>query len=71
MRWLLVCITLGMVSCQFSPVFGDSSGAYGERYLDCKGAAREYCKHVIDPTQSEMAGCVSKYTFECVSGIVD
>jgi hypothetical protein len=69
MKFALALIAVLALSCRISPVITDKADPSSDRYSECKRAAREYCKHVVDPAQSEMDGCVAKYAFECVSGI--
>ena len=69
MKLALALLAVMALSCRIAPVITDKSDPSSDRYSDCKRAAREYCRHVIDPAQSEMDGCVAKYAFECVSGV--
>ena len=69
MKLALALLAVMALSCRIAPVITDKSDPASDRYSECKRAAREYCRHVIDPSQSEMDGCVAKYAFECVSGI--
>ncbi len=69
MKLALVLLAVMALSCRIAPVVTDRSDPPSDRYSECKRAARDYCRHVVDPTQTEMDGCVAKYAYECLSGI--
>ena len=58
------CLALG---CTISPVVSDPQ-AGTSHYDDCEQAARNYCEQVVKAGDSDLEGCVAKYTFQCISG---
>lgn len=55
------------LGCRIAPVVSDAKLG-GSRYDDCEQAARNYCEYVVEAGESELEGCVAKYTFQCISG---
>ena len=73
MKLLLMTLALASGACRIAPIIQDpvisdvgdrSSG----RYEDCRTAARDYCKDVEGASGEALRRCVSKATYDCVSG---
>ena len=45
----------------------EPSGSNG-RYDDCRRAARDYCEHVVRPSDDQEDRCVAEQTFVCIRG---
>ena len=63
----VLAIVLPVLACSISPVVTDGSGMSSARYADCRRAARDYCREVIDPPTSEESRCVAEHTYKCVA----
>jgi hypothetical protein len=58
------CLALG---CRIAPVVSDTNVGTSH-FDDCEQAARNYCEQVVGASESDLEGCVAKYTFKCISG---
>ena len=67
MKYLLISAALLLASCQISPVIQTPMEGPGERYRDCRRAARDYCRDVAQVAEEDQKRCISEATFECVS----
>jgi hypothetical protein len=68
MKILLLLLALAGLSCQISPVITPTEEGGSERYDDCRRAAKDYCRDVLGVAKEDTKECVSKATFECISG---
>jgi hypothetical protein len=68
MKLIALLIAVSGLACTVSPVITDPARGESDRYSDCRRAAKDYCRHVIDASESEMDRCVANSTFECLSG---
>ena len=62
---LLLAGALVFLGCSLTVPAGDSEER-SSRYDDCRKASRDYCRDVAK--NDDHRTCVSKATFECVSG---
>ena len=60
---LVVLVALG---CEISPVVTNPE-LPSSRYSDCGRAAEDYCELSLEATRQELAACVAKYRYQCVS----
>jgi hypothetical protein len=56
--------------CRIAPVISDTRVGTSH-FDDCEQAARNYCEQVVGAGESDLEGCVAKYTFQCISGTSD
>ena len=73
MRFLILTLALASSACRIAPiiqdpVISDVGDRSGGRYEDCRRAARDYCEDVEGATGDALKRCVSKATYDCVSG---
>ena len=61
------CLALG---CRIAPVVSDTQVGTSH-YDDCEQAAQNYCEYVVGAGDSDLEGCVAKYTLQCISGASD
>jgi hypothetical protein len=68
MKLIVLLIALSGLACTVSPVITDPGERGSDRYSDCRRAAKDYCRHVVDADDDDMDRCVANSTFECLSG---
>ena len=69
MRILIPLLLASALGCQISPevVTTDPSQTTG-RYDDCRRAARDYCRYVVQASDAEKDRCVAEQAFACLRG---
>ncbi len=65
-RFTLLALASLSLACSIAPVVTDPSSG-GSRFDDCRRAAKDYCRNVVQPSDAGMKKCVSEATFKCVS----
>ena len=68
MRILIASLVALSLACTISPVITDPDRGASDRYSDCRQAAKDYCRHVLDKAPSTMDKCVAEATYKCVVG---
>lgn len=58
------------LGCRIAPVVSDARLGTSH-FDDCEQAAQNYCEYVVGAGESDLEGCVAKYTFQCISGASD
>jgi hypothetical protein len=68
MKNTLLALGLLSLGCTISPVVTDPMPRHGDRYAECRRAAKEYCREVVNAPSNEMDRCVADHAFRCTSG---
>jgi hypothetical protein len=64
----IAAAALGLAACQITPVIGEPQIQTGDRYNQCRRAAKDYCEEVKRAQDEELSRCVSEATYQCVAG---
>jgi hypothetical protein len=68
MKNLLLVTSLVLLGCTISPVVSDPRPHGTDRYAECRRAAKDYCREVVNSPSAEMDRCVADHAFRCTSG---
>jgi len=68
MKHTLLAIALCAAGCTISPVVTDPTARHSDRYSDCRRAAKEYCREVVNPSDDDEDRCVAEHAYRCTSG---
>ncbi len=68
MRKTLLAMALLALGCTISPVVSDPMSRSSDRYSECRRAAKDYCREVVNSPSNEMDRCVADHAFRCTSG---
>jgi len=65
---LVSTLVVGALGCRIAPVLTDPSQRSEDHYSQCREAARDYCKKVVNVSADDLDRCVAEHAFRCVSG---
>jgi hypothetical protein len=68
MKYCLLAIAFLALGCTISPVVSDPRERSSEVYSDCRRAAKDYCREVVNAPSNEVDRCVADYAYRCTSG---
>lgn len=68
MRLLIAFLATLTLACTISPTISDPGQGSSDRYSDCRQAAKDYCRYVLDSAPSATDKCVAEATYKCVVG---
>jgi hypothetical protein len=68
MKKPLLATALLALGCTISPVVSDPREESSDRYSDCRRAAKDYCREVVNTPSNEVDRCVADYAYRCISG---
>jgi hypothetical protein len=68
MKLIALLIAVSGLACTVSPVITEPQNGGSDRYSDCRRAARDYCRHVLEVEDDGMKRCVANSTYECLAG---